>query len=56
MIMFLKNMTMAGGFLVLAKAGAPGFGMDGVLSSRNANHRDDVAVVPMSDQAEGAER
>lgn len=29
MVMFLKNLTMAGGFLVLAKNGAPGFGVDG---------------------------
>jgi putative oxidoreductase len=29
MIMFLKNLTMAGGFLILAKNGAPGFGLDG---------------------------
>jgi putative oxidoreductase len=29
MIMFLKNMTMAGGFLIVARAGAPGFSFDG---------------------------
>jgi putative oxidoreductase len=29
MIMFLKNMTMAGGFLLVARAGAPGLGVDG---------------------------
>jgi putative oxidoreductase len=34
MIMFLKNMTMAGGFLLLASAGAPGFSVDGLLASR----------------------
>jgi putative oxidoreductase len=32
MIMFLKNMTMAGGFLILARAGAPGLGFDGKFS------------------------
>ena len=34
MINFLKNLTMAGGFLLLARQGAPTFGLDGVLSSR----------------------
>jgi putative oxidoreductase len=29
MIMFLKNMVMAGGFLIVARAGAPGMGLDG---------------------------
>lgn len=33
MIMFLKNMTMTGGFLLLAKNGAPGFGLDGTRKS-----------------------
>jgi putative oxidoreductase len=35
MIMFLKNMTMAGGFLILARAGAPSLGFDGKFSSAN---------------------
>ncbi|CAN5923071.1 DoxX family protein [soil metagenome] len=34
MMMFLKNMTMAGGFLLLARTGAPGLSVDGLLSSR----------------------
>jgi putative oxidoreductase len=33
MVHFLKNMTMAGGFLIVAKAGAPRMGADGFLSS-----------------------
>jgi hypothetical protein len=33
MVHFLKNMTMAGGFLILARAGAPGLGFDGNLDS-----------------------
>lgn len=33
-INFLKNLTMAGGFLLLAERGAPTFGLDGLLSSR----------------------
>jgi uncharacterized membrane protein YphA (DoxX/SURF4 family) len=33
MIMFLKNMTMAGGFLILARAGPPRLGFDGKFSS-----------------------
>ena len=28
LIMFLKNMTMAGGFLIVVRAGAFGFGFD----------------------------
>jgi putative oxidoreductase len=32
MVHFLKNMTMAGGFLILARAGAPGLGFDGKFS------------------------
>jgi putative oxidoreductase len=36
MIMFLKNMTMAGGFLLLGKTGAPGLGVDGALSGGKA--------------------
>jgi putative oxidoreductase len=40
MIMFLKNMTMAGGFLALANSGAPGFSADGFLASRKlTDHR-----------------
>ncbi|WP_131113838.1 DoxX family protein [Lichenihabitans psoromatis] len=35
MINFFKNMTMAGGFLILARDGAPGFSLDGWLASRN---------------------
>ena len=31
---FFKNMAMAGGFLLVAKSGAPGFGVDGWLASR----------------------
>jgi len=34
LIMFLKNLTMAGGFLLLAKTGAPGLSVDGLLSPR----------------------
>jgi putative oxidoreductase len=33
MVHFLKNMTMAGGFLILARAGAPGLRFDGKCSS-----------------------
>ncbi|MDQ7020056.1 MAG: DoxX family protein [Robiginitomaculum sp.] len=33
-INFLKNLAMAGGFLILAKNGAPGFSVDQWLSSR----------------------
>ena len=33
-INFLKNLTMAGGFLLLAERGAPTFGLDKLLSSR----------------------
>jgi putative oxidoreductase len=33
-INFLKNLAMAGGFLILAKNGAPGFSIDRFLSSR----------------------
>jgi putative oxidoreductase len=36
MIMFLKNMTMAGGFMILARAGAPGLGVDGKFSAAKA--------------------
>jgi putative oxidoreductase len=31
-ILLLKNMTMAGGFLILARAGAPSLGFDGKFS------------------------
>lgn len=34
MIMFLKNLTMSGGFLLLAKDGAPGFSIDALRSRR----------------------
>jgi putative oxidoreductase len=34
MINFLKNLPMTGGFLVLAKTGAPGLSIDSLLSSR----------------------
>jgi putative oxidoreductase len=34
-IMFLKNVAMAGGFLLLAKAGAPGLSADQFLATRN---------------------
>jgi putative oxidoreductase len=33
-IMFLKNAAMAGGFLLLAKVGAPGYGVDQFLAAR----------------------
>jgi len=32
--MFLKNIAMAGGFLLLAKNGAPGFSVDQFLALR----------------------
>ena len=35
MVMFLKNLTMAGGFLLLAKTGAPGLSLDGWRAVRN---------------------
>ena len=35
-IMFLKNVAMAGGFLLLAKVGAPGFSVDQFLAARKA--------------------
>jgi putative oxidoreductase len=34
MVMFLKNMAMAGGFLLLAKDGAPGLSVDSVMAAR----------------------
>ena len=34
-IMFLKNVAIAGGFLLLAKARAPGFSVDQFLAARN---------------------
>lgn len=34
MVMFLKNMTMAGGFLILARAGAPTLGLDAWRAGR----------------------
>jgi putative oxidoreductase len=37
MINFLKNMAMTGGFLSLAKSGAPGLSVDGLLASRRPN-------------------
>ena len=33
-IHFFKNMTMAGGFLMLAQSGAPGLSVDGLMASR----------------------
>jgi len=33
-IMFLKNVAMVGGFLLLAKVGAPGFSVDQLLAAR----------------------
>ena len=33
-IMFLKNVAMAGGFLLLAKVGAPGLSVDQFLAAR----------------------
>ena len=41
MINFLKNLTMAGGFLLLAIRGAPTFGLDAWLASRR--------IVPLRD-------
>ncbi len=35
-IMFLKNVAMAGGLLLLAKTGAPGLSLDGVRASQGA--------------------
>ena len=34
MMNFLKNLTMAGSFLLLAKTGAPGLSLDGLISAR----------------------
>lgn len=34
-IMFLKNLAMAGGLLLLAKVGAPGYGVDQLLANRH---------------------
>jgi hypothetical protein len=34
LIMFLKNLAMAGDFLLLAKMSSPGLSVDGLLSSR----------------------
>ena len=34
MINFLKNLTMAGGFLLLARSGAPDFGVDGLTAQK----------------------
>jgi putative oxidoreductase len=34
MVMFLKNLAMAGGFLLLAKDGAPGLSVDRMLAAR----------------------
>ena len=36
MVMFLKNMAMAGGFLLLAKVGAPALGLDSRHPERSA--------------------
>jgi putative oxidoreductase len=33
-ILFLKNLSIAGGFLLLAKIGAPGFSVDQFLAAR----------------------
>jgi len=33
-VMFLKNVAMAGGFMLLAKAGAPGLSVDQLLAAR----------------------
>ncbi len=43
MINFLKNLTMAGGFLLLARRGAPTFGLDGLLSSRRTGPARELA-------------
>ena len=50
MVNFFKNMTMCGGFLVIARAGAPGLGVDGLLAARRSarlsgvNRRDRTAI------------
>lgn len=36
MIMFLKNLAMTGGFLMIAKSGAPGLSVDALLASRKS--------------------
>jgi putative oxidoreductase len=46
MINFLKNVTMAGGFLLVAKSGAPGFSVDGLRALRRSTHRYEDASVP----------
>jgi hypothetical protein len=38
LFMLLINMTVAGGFLIVARAGAPGFGFDGRFSSEAGSH------------------
>jgi hypothetical protein len=43
---FLKNMAMTGGFLLLAKSGAPGFSVDGLLASRKSMDRHDKTASP----------
>lgn len=49
MFHFFKNLTMCGGFLIIARTGAPGFGLDGLLAARrptllpDANRRDRTA-------------
>ena len=48
MINFLKNMAMTGGFLLLAKSGAPGFSVDGLLASRRPMDRHDKTASPRS--------
>jgi putative oxidoreductase len=42
LINFLKNLVMAGGFLLLATRGAPSFGLDGMLVSPPARQPPDV--------------
>jgi putative oxidoreductase len=46
MINFFKNMAMTGGFLLLAKSGAPGFSVDGLLASRRPMDRHDRTASP----------
>ena len=44
LINFLKNLAMAGGFLLLAGRGAPGFGLDGLIARRRRSPRLDPAA------------
>jgi putative oxidoreductase len=46
MINFLKNMAMTGGFLLLAKSGAPGFSVDGLIAAHRPMDRHDKTASP----------